>query len=381
MFAHPASIFSFSSFCRTFSTQQTAMSQSEDDEKENPKGTFLEQIDSVAEEDEEKGSKEREGGADEEDKTGDISDTISIEAFNSILRHMAGFGLDEEPDDFKPVLENTTMEEIAKGIKEGKFGKRIVVLSGAGLSTAAGVPDFRSPTTGLYHNLDAYGLEDPTDIFDIAFFQENPKPFFQLCRELLPKGDLKPTIGHYFIRLLHEKGLLLRNYTQNIDGLEHTARVPDEKVVYAHGWFNTAHCTKCNSEFDDKHVREAVHRGDVPTCSVCKEGVVKPDIVFFGEHLPMRFGMLHKTDMEKCDLLLIMGTSLAVFPVCSLVHMCKNMVPRVVFNKTSVVHSYLTATDVALRRDVEILGDLQDSCLKFAKLLGWEEDLVSLMKQ
>lgn len=78
---------------------------------------------------------------------------------------------------------------------------------------AAGIPDFRSPGSGLYDNLQKYNLPYPQAIFELNFFRENPKPFFVLAKELYP-GTFKPTPGHYFIRLLQDKGLLLRHYTQ-----------------------------------------------------------------------------------------------------------------------------------------------------------------------
>lgn len=77
----------------------------------------------------------------------------------------------------------------------------------------------RTPGTGLYDNLRHYSIPDPTSIFDIAYFSCHPKPFFALARELYP-GRYQPNVAHYFVRLLQEKNLLLRNYTQNIDGLE-----------------------------------------------------------------------------------------------------------------------------------------------------------------
>ncbi len=77
----------------------------------------------------------------------------------------------------------------------------------------------RTPGTGLYDNLQQYKIPDPTSIFDITYFAHNPQPFFTLARELYP-GQYRPNLVHYFVRLLQEKGVLLRNYTQNIDGLE-----------------------------------------------------------------------------------------------------------------------------------------------------------------
>lgn len=79
---------------------------------------------------------------------------------------------------------------------------------------------FRTPGTGLYHNLKIYNIPTPTAIFDMEYFRMKPKPFFELAKELYPSGRYRPNMAHYFLRSLHEKGLLLRLYTQNIDGLE-----------------------------------------------------------------------------------------------------------------------------------------------------------------
>lgn len=122
--------------------------------------------------------------------------------------------------------------------------RNIVVVAGAGISTASGIPDFRwiltqnlqttpkslfhstnkcfcirTPGTGLYANLAKYDIPYPEAIFNIDYFSDNPHPFFSLAKELYP-GHHRPNYVHYFIRMLHQKGLLLRMYTQNIDGLE-----------------------------------------------------------------------------------------------------------------------------------------------------------------
>ena len=105
----------------------------------------------------------------------------------------------------------------------------------------AGIPDFRSPGTGLYDNLQKYNLPSPQSIFDIDYFRQNPAPFYMLSKELFP-GTFCPTPAHYFLCLLHAKGLLRRVFTQNIDSLEHIAGLPTEMVVAAHGNFDSAHC-------------------------------------------------------------------------------------------------------------------------------------------
>ena len=117
-----------------------------------------------------------------------------------------------------PVLSSFDLAGVAEFIKEGRC-KNVIVMAGAGISVSAGIPDFRTPGTGLYDNLAKYNLPEPTAVFDIHFFRENPAPFYQLAKELFP-GQYKPTPTHNFIRLLHDRGLLLRCYTQNIDSLE-----------------------------------------------------------------------------------------------------------------------------------------------------------------
>ncbi len=104
--------------------------------------------------------------------------------------------------------------------------------------------DFRTPGTGLYDNLQTYNLPTPESVFDLLYFKENPKPFYTLAKDLYP-GRFKPTLTHHFIKLLSDRGMLLRNYTQNIDGLERLAGIPPEKIIEAHGSFASARCIDC----------------------------------------------------------------------------------------------------------------------------------------
>lgn len=109
-----------------------------------------------------------------------------------------------------------------------------IVLNGA-------VPDFRSPGTGLYDNLQKYDLPTPQSIFELSYFRERPDAFYQLAKELWPDNFL-PTPTHHFIKLLHTKGLLTRCFTQNIDSLEAAAGIPREMIVAAHGNFDGCRC-------------------------------------------------------------------------------------------------------------------------------------------
>ncbi|KAL6882887.1 NAD-dependent deacetylase sirtuin-2 [Trichoderma longibrachiatum] len=262
-------------------------------------------------------------------------------------------------------LQERSLEAVAEHIKSGK-ARRIVVMTGAGISTAAGIPDFRSPKTGLYSNLARLNLPYAEAVFDIAYFRKRPEPFYVLAQELYP-GKFHPTISHAFIALLAEKGLLQMLFTQNIDCLERAAGVPADKIVEAHGSFATQRCIECKFEFPDEHMRAHVLRGDVPRCGECK-GLVKPDITFFGEALPRAFSeKSHHTVMA--DLVLVIGTSLTVYPFASLPDMARKETPRVLFNMEKV-GSLGSRSD-----DVLELGACDDGVRKLAELLGWTDEL------
>nr|XP_045008176.1 NAD-dependent protein deacetylase sirtuin-3, mitochondrial isoform X1 [Jaculus jaculus] len=252
--------------------------------------------------------------------------------------------------------------------------KRVVAMVGAGISTPSGIPDFRSPGSGLYSNLQQYDIPYPEAIFELEFFFHNPKPFFTLAKELYP-GHYRPNITHYFLRLLHDKGLLLRLYTQNIDGLERASGIPTSRLVEAHGSFATATCTVCRRSFPGEDIWADVMAGRVPSCPICT-GVVKPDIVFFGEQLPQRF-FLHVVDFPLADLLLILGTSLEVEPFASLSEAVPKSVPRLLINRDLVgpFAWYPRSQDVAQ------LGDVVHSVEKLVELLGWTQEMQELIQR
>ncbi|XP_059917468.1 NAD-dependent protein deacetylase sirtuin-3 [Gadus macrocephalus] len=265
------------------------------------------------------------------------------------------------------------LASVARLLKLGRC-KNIVVVAGAGISTASGIPDFRTPGTGLYSNLERYDLPYPEAVFNIDYFSECPQAFFSLARELYP-GHHRPNYIHYFIRSLHLRGLLLRVYTQNIDGLEKMCGIPEDKLVEAHGNFTTASCHLCYTPYPAEDAKVAIMSGDVPTCSFCA-GTVKPDVVFFGEDLPQKY-FLHSEDFPKADLLIIMGTSLQIEPFASLVNTVRASVPRLLLNR----HAVGPFLKTPLRRADHLeLGDLLDSVQRMAHLLGWSAEIEELMR-
>ena len=227
--------------------------------------------------------------------------------------------------------------------------RRIVVLSGAGISTSAGIPDFRSPDSVLYAGLDRYALPYPEAIFELEFLRENPEPFFHLAGRLLP-GAYAPTEGHQFIADLERAGKLLRLFTQNIDGLDRMAGTT--RVVECHGSFHSATCLACGRKYPLAEYREPVLRQEVPRCACPAAGVIKPDVVFFGEALPVAFFEHARADLPVCDLLLVIGSSLTVYPVAGLVEQVPRGVPRVLLNRERTGHRF----------DLELLGELDDLC-------------------
>lgn len=269
------------------------------------------------------------------------------------------------------VLENRSIEAVAKYILENDV-RRIVVMVGAGISTSAGIPDFRSPDTGIYSNLAHLELPDPEAVFSITFFRENPRPFYALARELYP-GRYRPTIAHSFIKLLHDKGRLLKHFTQNIDCLEREAGLPGDAIIEAHGSFATQRCIDCGVEYPEKEMKEAIMEGKVPYCPRCN-GIVKPDIVFFGEGLPEEF-IVNRGLPEEADLCIVMGSSLSVYPFASLPGFVREGVPRVLINMDR-------AGSLGSRPDdVLLLGDCDAGVRRFAKALGWLDELEALWEQ
>ncbi|XP_015992682.1 NAD-dependent protein deacetylase sirtuin-3, mitochondrial isoform X1 [Rousettus aegyptiacus] len=269
--------------------------------------------------------------------------------------------------------EKFSLQDVAELVRAGAC-RRVLVMVGAGISTPSGIPDFRSPGSGHYSNLQEYDVPYPEAIFELPFFFHNPKPFFALAKKLYP-GHYRPNVIHYFLRLLHEKGLLLRLYTQNIDGLERASGIPASKLVEAHGSFASATCTVCRRTFPGESFWADVLVDRVPRCSVCT-GIVKPDIVFFGEPLPQRF-LLHLADFPMADVLLILGTSLQVEPFASLSAAVRNSVPRVLINRDVVGPLAWCPRS----RDVVQLGDLVHSVEKLVELLGWTGEMKDLLQR
>ncbi|KAM4607818.1 NAD-dependent protein deacetylase sirtuin-1 [Polymixia lowei] len=251
-----------------------------------------------------------------------------------------------EPPKRKKRKDINTLEDVVRLLHESK---KILVLTGAGVSVSCGIPDFRS-RDGIYARLavDFPDLPDPQAMFDIEYFRRDPRPFFKFAKEIYP-GQFQPSPCHKFISMLDKQGKLLRNYTQNIDTLEQVAGV--QKIIQCHGSFATASCLVCKHKVDCEAVREDIFNQVVPRCPLCPDiplAIMKPDIVFFGENLPEMFHRAMKQDKDEVDLLIVIGSSLKVRPVALIPNSIPHEVPQVLINREQLPH---------LNFDVELLGD------------------------
>uniref|UniRef100_UPI00398F8A19 NAD-dependent protein deacetylase sirtuin-1 isoform X2 n=1 Tax=Pristiophorus japonicus TaxID=55135 RepID=UPI00398F8A19 len=252
-----------------------------------------------------------------------------------------------EPPKRKKRKDINTLEDVVRILKESK---KIMVLTGAGVSVSCGIPDFRS-RDGIYARLavDFPDLPDPHAMFDIEYFRKDPRPFFKFAKEIYP-GQFQPSLCHKFIALLDKQERLLRNYTQNIDTLEQVAGI--RRIVECHGSFAMASCLMCKYKVDCEAIRKEVFNQVVPQCPRCPPDVplaiMKPDIVFFGENLPEQFHRSMKYDKDEVDLLIVIGSSLKVRPVALIPSSIPHHVPQVLINREPLNH---------LNFDVELLGD------------------------
>ena len=202
------------------------------------------------------------------------------------------------------------------------FCRKISVLTGAGISVSAGIPDFRSPKIGLYATLkEKYGMDDPTEIFSLDSFLEKPEIFYDFSKEF-DWTKYSPTLTHYFISFLNKKGILDINFTQNIDCLEIKSGLPEDKLIAAHGNLSGAHCIKCKGTESMEVFREHARQGKILYCQKCKNIPIKPSVVFFGENLPKKF-FDSMPKINEADLGIIVGTSLVVSPFSSLPELFK----------------------------------------------------------
>ncbi|HBG66571.1 MAG TPA: NAD-dependent protein deacylase [Treponema sp.] len=193
--------------------------------------------------------------------------------------------------------------------------QRIVFFGGAGVSTESGIPDFRS-TDGLYHQEWDF---TPEQILSGSFFAENPREFYRFYRAKLLVSGIRPNAAHYKLAELEQAGKLFAVITQNIDGLHQAAG--SKNVLELHGSTLRNHCTQCGMFYDADYVRSNMDKRGIPRCSNpgCG-GIIKPDVVLYGESLDDETVSRSIAALQSADLLIIGGTSLTVYPAAGFIN-------------------------------------------------------------
>jgi len=233
---------------------------------------------------------------------------------------------------------------------------KIVFFTGAGISTESGIPDFRSPDTGLWSKY------SDLDFISIDGFKRNPDKFYQFA---LGTFDIifqaQPNIAHYFIAELEKNGKVSAVITQNIDGLHQKAG--SQNVLQLHGDLTHSLCLKCNEKFSTRRMfKIAKDTGKAPVCPQCG-GIIKPDVVFFGESLPADTLEKSVEYSKNCDLFIVMGSSLVVMPAALLPGYAKEAGAKVVIlNKTPTPYDSLA--DIVIHDKLSnVVNKLKDGVL------------------
>lgn len=294
------------------------------------------------------------------------------------------------------------MNGLANFIKSSNC-RNVAFLTGAGVSVASGIPDFRSPG-GMYDTLRPELLTatpiqrqmmdaDPTKVVSWDIFQKNQFPYLEVRRPFIvgvAEQTWKMTLAHWFMRIFHDKGLLKRLYTQNIDGLDYQTGIPDYKVVSVHGTLGRAQCEFCQQEYPmDKFVTEvrnnirdiygkdktAPKKSSHVLCGKCKKPGMKPATVLYGRSLPNVFEKCLVEDKDDIDLLIVMGSSLTVSPANFVVQAVRPDCVRVIINKEIVGENLGICYDSSSERDIFIEGSCDSSCMSLLCALDWMNNI------
>lgn len=235
------------------------------------------------------------------------------------------------------------MQKAARLLRQAQHG---VALTGAGISTPSGVPDFRSPETGLWRHV------DPLLVASVWAFRVSPRRFFDwmrpLARTLL---EARPNPAHEALAHLEEAGFLRAVITQNIDGLHQKAG--SRTVLELHGHIRTGTCTRCYRAYPSgEFISAYLETGEIPRCEC--GGILKPDVILLGEDLPRETYLQAVQEARTCDLMLVAGTSLEVAPASELPFIAQRRgVPVIVVNLGPTPLDPLAA--VVLHADVALV--------------------------
>ncbi len=234
-----------------------------------------------------------------------------------------------------------SVKQVARLIKDAQY---VTVLTGAGISTPSGVPDFRSAGSGLWTRY------MPMEIASLTTFRHNPVRFFEWLRPLASHMyNAEPNSAHRALAQLEQSGYINTLITQNIDILHHKAG--SQHILEVHGTLNTLTCTSCyHRAMSTDYLEAFIDNGDIPKCPKC-HNILKPDVILFEEQLPAQIWLDARRATQRSDLMIVAGSSLVVMPVAKFpTDVLENGGSVIVINNSETYVDDLA--DVVIRNDV-----------------------------
>jgi len=237
-----------------------------------------------------------------------------------------------------------------------KKSHRTVSLTGAGISTPSGIPDFRSPQVGLWTRY------EPMEVASLTAFRHNPEQFYNWLHPMaIQMHTAQPNPAHQALARLQNRGFLSVIITQNIDGLHARAGATD--VVEVHGTLDTMTCTNCYQQYPSSlFIEDYIDHCIIPTCQKCGS-ILKPDVILYDEQLPRKSWLKAEEACKHCEVILVAGSSLEVMPAAKLpIEALKNGARLIIVNNSE---TYLDCrAEVVIHADVaEILPQIADEVL------------------
>jgi NAD-dependent deacetylase len=234
--------------------------------------------------------------------------------------------------------------QIEQAINLLSQSERTMALTGAGISTPSGIPDFRSSNSGLWEKT------NPFEVASIYSFRQRPQDFYDWIQPLASQTlEAQPNAAHYALAKLELHGPLVGVITQNVDMLH--GKAGSQTVYEIHGHFREVTCLSCYAVFSaSPHLNNFIATGDVPHCSDCG-GILKPNVILIGEQLPVRILNEAKRQINTCDLMLVAGSSLQMAPACDIPSLAVNCGARLLIVNLEPTHMDERA-DIAIHADV-----------------------------
>jgi NAD-dependent deacetylase len=234
--------------------------------------------------------------------------------------------------------------------------ERAIVLTGAGVSTPSGIPDFRSEGTGLWSH------DEPMEVASLSTFRTAPERFYHWFRPLARQiFNAQPNPAHIALAELEKAGRLSMIVTQNIDILHQKAG--SQHVVEMHGTLATLSCTQCFQQIkSDECLEQFLSDGAIPTCPQCK-AILKPDVILFGEQLPQKAWLEAQREARQCDLMLVAGSSLEVLPVAGLPMQALDRGAHLIIINNSPTYLNVRADLVILENVADVLPAIAEQVL------------------